>query len=127
MPNIVVMKRDGYIANRSAGEVIDGIMIRLSDNSIVSINEADIITVADVPVDAKYYKDGVFSTISADIIKQYATRVKELVRQKYKDIDDEIAIIRKHNAGIDSKKEFTTYNTYVEDCKLQAKQELGIL
>ena len=53
-------------------------------------------------------------------------QVKELVRVKYPDADTELAILRKHSAGIDVNGEFESYNEYVESCKSQAKSELGI-
>lgn len=55
----------------------------------------------------------------------YSSLVVKLVRQKYSQ-DEENAILRKKLANIDTKNEFVTYNAYVEECKVKAKQELEI-
>lgn len=55
----------------------------------------------------------------------YNQEVVKLVRQKYSQ-DEENAILRKKLAGLDYKDEFTTYNNYIESCKAQVKQMLGI-
>ena len=50
----------------------------------------------------------------------YEERVVELIRLRY-DINSELAILRQR----DSKpEEFAEYNTYCEECKLQAKEEI---
>lgn len=48
----------------------------------------------------------------------YNDLVNGMIRDKYSE-SEEFAILRKSINGITD--EFTTYNTYVEDCKLQAK------
>lgn len=53
--------------------------------------------------------------------KSYEDRVVELIRQKYS-ANDELAILRKKLANIDST-EFEEYNAYVEECKAKAKTE----
>jgi hypothetical protein len=55
----------------------------------------------------------------------YKKRVRMLISQQF-DIEDELAIIRKKSAGADTN-EFRNYNDYVEQCKAQAKLELGLL
>jgi len=60
-------------------------------------------------------------------LKEYKSKVKELIRKRYESAEEELAIMRKHVAGIDNKNEFDDYNTYVENCKLQAKEELGLV
>ena len=54
--------------------------------------------------------------------KQYENRVTELIRKKYS-VSAELAILRQRDT---KPEEFTEYNTYAEECKLIAKQELGI-
>ena len=49
----------------------------------------------------------------------YKSRVITLIRQRY-DNDDETAILRQRDTKPD---EFVAYNTYVEQCKAQAKLE----
>ena len=56
----------------------------------------------------------------------YNQEVVKLVRQRYSQ-DEENAILRKKLAGLDYKDEFTTYNNYIESCKAQVKQMLGIV
>ena len=53
-------------------------------------------------------------------IPTYEERVVELIRLRY-DINSELAILRQR----DSKpEEFTEYNEYCEECKIQAKEEV---
>lgn len=53
-------------------------------------------------------------------IPTYEERVVELIRLRY-DINSELAILRQR----DSKpEEFAEYNSYCEECKLQAKEQL---
>ena len=53
------------------------------------------------------------------VIPTYEERVVELIRHQYS-IDDELAILRQR----DSKpEEFAEYYAYVEECKIEAKQE----
>ena len=51
---------------------------------------------------------------------QYESLVVTYIREKYS-VNEELAILRKHIAGIDSV-EFKEYNNYVEDCKKRAKE-----
>ena len=53
--------------------------------------------------------------------KQYEDRVKQLIRQKYSSVEDEVAILRQQNEKTDEYKE---YYAYCEACKAQAKAEL---
>lgn len=50
---------------------------------------------------------------------QYESLVVTYIREKYS-MNEELAILRKHIAGIDSE-EFKEYNDYVENCKKRAK------
>lgn len=50
----------------------------------------------------------------------YKRRVIELIRDRY-NVDDELAILRQRDVKID---DFNAYNTYVEDCKAQAREEI---
>lgn len=52
----------------------------------------------------------------------YESMVIRKIRQKYS-VNQELATIRQRDAKPD---EFTAYNEYVERCKVEAKQELGI-
>ena len=52
----------------------------------------------------------------------YKQRVVELLHERY-DINDELAIQRKRDSDPE---EFDRYYQYVEDCKQQAREELGI-
>lgn len=56
------------------------------------------------------------------IDEQYRQRVVNLVREQYS-VDDELAIQRQRDTKAE---EFNQYNTYVEECKARAKEELGI-
>ena len=60
------------------------------------------------------------------IDEAYNVLVVEYIRKKYSQ-NEENAILRKKLANIDVKNEFTTYNAYVEKCKIKAKETLGIL
>lgn len=60
--------------------------------------------------------------IEIPIEEQYKQRVIEFIREKYT-IDDELAILRQRDTKI---KEFQEYDAYVEECKQQAREELGI-
>lgn len=50
----------------------------------------------------------------------YKWRVVELIRERY-DSDDETALLRQRDTKVE---EFAAYNTYCEDCKTQAHQEI---
>ena len=50
----------------------------------------------------------------------YKQRIVELIRERYS-VDDELAILRQRDVKID---DFNAYNTYVEDCKAQAREEI---
>ena len=54
--------------------------------------------------------------------QNYVELVKRKIKKKYS-TDDEMAILRQRDTKPD---EFNAYNAYVEQCKVQAKQELGI-
>lgn len=55
--------------------------------------------------------------------QNYIERVKNKIKAKYT-VDDEMAILRQRDAKPD---EFDAYNSYVEQCKAEAKEELGIV
>ena len=85
----------------------------------------------EVPDDATFddFVNGYFSQTAYDERKEkvfqayYKRKVRELIRKEY-DEDDEFAILRQR----DSKPtEFVLYNTYVENCKKQVKEMLGIV
>lgn len=52
----------------------------------------------------------------------YRRRIIELIRERYT-IDDEIAIQRQRYV---KPEEFEKYNDYVENCKQQVKEEIGL-
>lgn len=52
--------------------------------------------------------------------QMYKDRVIELVREEYS-VDDELAILRQRDTKVD---EFNAYNTFVEECKQQARREI---
>jgi hypothetical protein len=53
--------------------------------------------------------------------KLYGQRIAELIRERYS-MNDELAILRQR----DSKpEEFAEYNAYVEQCKVEAKEEVN--
>jgi hypothetical protein len=52
--------------------------------------------------------------------EEYANLVEQKVREKYS-VSAELAILRQRDT---KQKEFEAYNTYVEQCKAQAKSEL---
>lgn len=111
--------------------IIDQNWIQTSQGSLIQLDMVNIYDIDNIPEDANYYYNGEF--INYDPIEyqskidKYTNRVKELIKLKYVDSDTEIAILRKYTAGIDSKNEFADYNTYVEACKLKAKQEFDLI
>lgn len=52
--------------------------------------------------------------------QRYAYRVSELIREKYS-IDDEMALHRQKES---KREEWAEYNTYCEECKVNAKAEV---
>jgi hypothetical protein len=52
--------------------------------------------------------------------QRYKDRVIELVREEYS-VDDELAILRQRDTKIE---EFNAYNSFVEECKSQARREI---
>ena len=54
--------------------------------------------------------------------EQYKNRIVELIKERYS-TDDEIAVLRQRESKPD---EFDEYNAYVEGCKAQAREELGL-
>ena len=68
------------------------------------------------------YAPPVCESVALSAEEQYKQRIIDLIRERYS-VDDEIAILRQR----DSKpEEFNTYNIFVEDCKTQAREELGL-
>ena len=60
----------------------------------------------------------VLKNISKD--KLYANLVSKLIRERYS-VDDEMAILRQKETKPEEWKE---YNSYCEDCKAKAKEEI---
>lgn len=54
--------------------------------------------------------------------EEYNNLIVKLIRQKYS-INDELAILRQQTT---KPNEFEEYNNYVEQCKVKAKEMLGI-
>ena len=52
----------------------------------------------------------------------YPEFVENLIRERYS-VSAELAILRQRDT---KPEEFEAYNTYVEECKTKAKEELGI-
>jgi hypothetical protein len=126
MHKIVANKQDGCIISVNYAEIVNGSLVKISDDTFIPLDMVDIFYVDTIPEGSIYYKDGIFSIVNPIITNQYVSRVKQLVKLKYPDSDSEIAILRKYTAGIDIKNEFEVYNNYVESCKIQAKEEFGL-
>lgn len=127
---IIVNKQSkSIVATLVNVEIVDNKWVKSYYDSFILLDNVDIVEVESVPHDAIYYIDETFvSETEYDNLQKrpaYIERVKELVRVKYADADTELAILRKHLAGIGNN-EFEYYNEYVEDCKARAKEELGI-
>ena len=60
----------------------------------------------------------VLKNISKD--KLYANLVSKLIRERYS-VDDEMAILRQKET---KPEEWETYNTFCEECKAKAKEEI---
>ena len=58
--------------------------------------------------------------IEKEKAEKYEEKIISKIRQKYS-IDQELAILRQRDT---KPKEFDEYNTYVEQCKLEVKQEV---
>jgi len=128
---IIVSKQDKRIIETLASaEIVDSKWVKTAQNSLIQLDTVDVVEVESVLDDAEYYKDESFLTeVEHEKLQKrpaYIARVKQLVREKYSDADTELAILRKHSAGIDVNGEFEAYNEYVESCKAQAKAELVI-
>ena len=61
-------------------------------------------------------------TAEESVEDRYRRRIIELIRERYS-IDDEIAIQRQRYV---KPEEFEKYNDYVENCKQQVKEEIGL-
>lgn len=68
------------------------------------------------------YTSPVQEPIEVPIEEQYKQRIIELIREKYS-VDDELAIQRQRDTKTE---EFEAYNTFVEECKVRAREELGL-
>lgn len=68
------------------------------------------------------YTPPVREAVEVPLEEQYKQRIIELVREEYS-VDDELAILRQRDTKID---EFNVYNSFVEECKQQAKEEIGL-
>lgn len=55
-------------------------------------------------------------------VEEYGELVTRRIRRRYS-VSDELAILRQRDTKPEA---FAEYNTYVEECKRQAKEELGI-
>lgn len=55
-----------------------------------------------------------------EVDEQYKNRIIDLIREKYS-VDDELAIQRQRNSKVE---EFNEYNTYIENCKELAYNEI---
>lgn len=55
--------------------------------------------------------------------QEYENKVVALIRQKY-NVNQELAILRQRDT---KPEEWNIYNEYVESCKRQVKEELGLL
>lgn len=64
----------------------------------------------------------VVEPVTIPIEQQYKDLVISKIRLQYS-TDDELAILRQRDSKID---EFAAYNTYCEQCKADAREELGI-
>ena len=84
----------------------------------------------------KIYDNGVYREMTAEEIEKgkaeiqayeqsltYEERVEILIRQRYS-ISAEFAILRQRDT---KPEEFAEYNAYAEECKIEAKEVLGIL
>ena len=56
--------------------------------------------------------------------QQYKDLIISFIREKYS-IDDEIALLRKDRADTLDDSEFVVYNTFAEDCKTRASEQLN--
>jgi hypothetical protein len=78
---------------------------------------------------AAFYKEhttasfGEIMSMEISMQKQYKDLVISKIRERYS-IDDEFAIHRKQNVEVN---EFALYNAFCEQCKSEAKQELGMV
>lgn len=68
------------------------------------------------------YTPSVRESVAVPLEEQYKNRIVELIREKYS-IDDELSIQRQRYT---KPEEFEAYNAFVESCKIQAREELGI-
>lgn len=59
-------------------------------------------------------------TVYDNTQEEYENKVVELIREKYT-LNQELAILRQRNVKTE---EFDEYNSYVENCKAQAKEEI---
>lgn len=68
------------------------------------------------------YTPSIREAVKVSIEEQCKQRIIELIRERYS-IDDEIAIQRQRYV---KPEEFEEYNDYVENCKQQVKEEIGL-
>jgi hypothetical protein len=67
------------------------------------------------------YTPPIREAVKVSIEEQYKNRIVELIREKYS-VDDELSIQRQRYTKTE---EFEEYNSFVESCKQQAREELG--
>lgn len=68
------------------------------------------------------YTPPIKESVEIPIEEQYKNRIVELIREKYS-VDDELSIQRQRYTKVE---EFEEYNTFVESCKQQAREEVGV-
>lgn len=102
------------------------------DGKVRSFEVADDRVMATLQIDGKWVANPTLEAFLANGWREYIApeptqyqptyeeRVVELIRQRYT-IDDELRNIRMRDTDTDT---FNEYYQYVEECKLQAKEEL---
>jgi hypothetical protein len=58
-----------------------------------------------------------------ELRQEYESLVVSFIREKYSE-SEELALHRKKFVGLDSNNEFEIYNTYAEECKTRARQQV---
>ena len=99
-------------------------MVRLETNDNALIKEQlpqyvkSIDDIKDLGFKEGYFVKRVIFTCYSNL--SYEQLVNKLIAERYT-IQDELAIQRKHQKGV-NKAEFEEYDTYVEECKVRAKE-----
>ena len=92
------------------------ILHKIGDNDYYKIRK-----VAIKASDIDKYEEILIEDIPPYSYEDYKKEIIKLIREKY-DQNDEFAILRKSKA--DNMEEYNEYNTFVEDCKIKAKENL---